>query len=1066
MSFEVKVTYLRNGETRKFKTDSTSFPSFAHLYNQLYNIFHLSHDFYLSKLLFSPNASERGRILIGKDVRSSEEYDACVVPYLGQHFGNALLRITVSDDPPRNFSRLLQGRGSAAIAVNRMNQRNHNIPGPYTVAATYVPPVSFAHIPPPPTILPQMPLTHVPSVSSTPHEDRSSTLPSSSPVAQQQHAHTQCCDASRVKADVHALISSFKEDLNGVLVKAYGHSQLEGWTPNYQGAVIPPAVPAFSPAQTPKLEFRMNPSCITCLRQPTGCFLKCHVCSASKCSSCADLPEPLQCTGPFGHAWETTFTSEGSSDAAPNFDFVPSSTLLGPEDQSVLADWPISNFPAADSDAAPIGRPVAPVLPEPTSAPQAIPEPPVSMNHPTAPVHANVTCDICDSVVVGTRHKCLDCPDYDLCQSCIDQGGAQRHQPFHEFIDIKEPGRVIVHTVFDNARRMPARSTPQASEPAPAPAPSTHRANCDLCESRIVGDRYKCLNCPDFDTCQSCFAITKEQHPGHGFVKIKDPQDYIGRAIPKLRHNAICDSCNKIIYGVRYKCMHADCPDYDLCDGCEAHPISQHNPKHPMLKMRSPSVVVPRLNSVPDTSRPSAGPTVVASSTVPAKEDVAEVKEQAEPSVVPAPFTISVEQPAIARASSPEIKDQEKTTPVEKEQEKTTTAIPELDSPDMDTFSILTRAPTLLSQMLQQERERLSHLIGLAERVTPESMGFFDVFATSDVPRPLMKAAAAVDVPMVKATSTSDASVMKDTAESDSPVVDAVAESTEAAVPSGSGPSVTDQVPESSKEVSVGNLQPIPQAGADIVELSAQASTTTETVDFRVELEALSSPSIVFEEVLDAACVQDVTIKHGQKFPPGAEFVKVWKLRNSGSVPWPASTEIALEGGEPLGQDGPAFVGTVPPGGSVDVWTGGLKAPDAAGRYVGYWRLRDGSSKVPFGDLVWVDVTVEEANNSDGDALSSSSIIVMPQSAGVGSRHWSVRSKNTEDGSDDGSLSLISVPSSSSSALSDFAEFTPTSEAAARSAMDYVVLYDEVSSNSGEDYGRIRCGRVLESVVR
>lgn len=642
MSFEVKVTYLRNGETRKFKTDSTSFPSFAHLYNQLYNIFHLSHDFYLSKLLFSPNASERGRILIGKNVRSSEEYDACVAPYLGQHYGNASLRITVSDEPPRNFSRLLHAQGGAGSVISRTNQRNHTIPGPYTVP-TYVPPVSFAHIPPPPIILPQMPLTRVPSVSTTgANKDLSATLPSFPPAAQQQR---QCCDASQVKADVHALISSFQEDLNGVLVKAYGHSQLDGWTPNYQAAVIPPAVPAFSPEQTPKLEFRINPSCITCLRQPTGCFFKCHVCSASKCSSCAALPEPLQCTGPFGHAWETEFTSEGSSATAPILDFVPMSTLLGEGNQSTATDWRVPSFPAvpaADFTAAPaldFLEQVASAPPQPTTCTrQAIPEASVPMNNPTAPVHANVICDSCDSMVVGTRHKCLDCPDYDLCQSCIDQGGAQRHQPFHEFIDIKEPGRVIVHTVFDNAPRM---SPPQASEPTPTPAPppSTHRANCDLCESRIVGERYKCLNCPDFDTCQSCFAITKEQHPGHGFVKIKDPKDYIGRAVPKMRHNAVCDSCNKIIYGVRYKCMHPDCPDYDLCDGCEAHPISQHNPKHPMLKMRSPSATVPRPTPVAEISRPSEALAAVASHTKAVKEDIVETKEQTESTVVPASTT-------------------------------------------------------------------------------------------------------------------------------------------------------------------------------------------------------------------------------------------------------------------------------------------------------------------------------------------------------------------------------------------------------------------------------------------
>jgi len=44
--------------------------------------------------------------------------------------------------------------------------------------------------------------------------------------------------------------------------------------------------------------------------------------------------------------------------------------------------------------------------------------------------------------------------------------------------------------------------------------------------------------------------------------------------------------------------MHPDCPDYDLCDACEALPISVHPPNHPMLKMKTPDTVVPTVYRV------------------------------------------------------------------------------------------------------------------------------------------------------------------------------------------------------------------------------------------------------------------------------------------------------------------------------------------------------------------------------------------------------------------------------------------------------------------------------------
>lgn len=43
-------------------------------------------------------------------------------------------------------------------------------------------------------------------------------------------------------------------------------------------------------------------------------------------------------------------------------------------------------------------------------------------------VHPFVTCDGCQGSVVGNRYKCMQCPDYDLCQSCSDKNLHSEHK--------------------------------------------------------------------------------------------------------------------------------------------------------------------------------------------------------------------------------------------------------------------------------------------------------------------------------------------------------------------------------------------------------------------------------------------------------------------------------------------------------------------------------------------------------------------------------------------------------------------------------------------------------------
>ncbi|KAI0033814.1 hypothetical protein K488DRAFT_46854, partial [Vararia minispora EC-137] len=216
---------------------------------------------------------------------------------------------------------------------------------------------------------------------------------------------------------------------------------------------------------------------------------------------------------------------------------------------------------------APATQDPATAEPEPAVVDEPAPEVP-------KPIHRGVHCDICGKTIEGVRHKCLDCPDYDLCTSCITQARINGRATI-------QPGEVRVHPTGTPAA--------QPSEPS-AVGPVVHHATCDLCESSIVDKRFKCLQCPDWDVCEQCFSIVDEQHPGHGFVCVTDPlalrQYQRVRCAPRPYHHARCDECDTNIIGVRYKCMHPACSDYDLCAKCEALPIPVHPSSHPMLKIR------------------------------------------------------------------------------------------------------------------------------------------------------------------------------------------------------------------------------------------------------------------------------------------------------------------------------------------------------------------------------------------------------------------------------------------------------------------------------------------------
>jgi len=145
-------------------------------------------------------------------------------------------------------------------------------------------------------------------------------------------------------------------------------------------------------------------------------------------------------------------------------------------------------------------------------------------------------CDSCNQHIVGLRHKCNECPDFDLCNVCIEQ--APSVHPEHTFTKMERSYRRWHHDhkrpVVDQAE---TKQTVVEERIAPGPRcfgrrghfvraqknpeEFRHPAVCDKCNAGIVGIRHKCKDCPDYDLCKSCFVNVSEVHPGHEFTSME-----------------------------------------------------------------------------------------------------------------------------------------------------------------------------------------------------------------------------------------------------------------------------------------------------------------------------------------------------------------------------------------------------------------------------------------------------------------------------------------------------------------------------------------------------------------
>ncbi len=698
--------------------------------------------------------------------------------------------------------------------------------------------------------------------------------------------------------------------------------------------------------------------------------------------------------------------------------------------------------------------------------------------------------------------------DFDLCSLCLatQPENLGTHSKSHSLFAIEEPGGLWIHTIFEgdgtpgipeppvadggptdflniNTSEFDAQGESHAQgelTPPVAEAP-IRLATCEFCDTAIRGERFvshsyntgrysyttsqKCFDCPDFNTCSSCYVIVPSQHPGHSFAHLHDPKDLKTASLTPPIHHANCSECGKVISGIRFKCMHPACNDFDLCANCEALPIPVHPTSHTMLKIRDPDAYIPIVTRygvqqvpIPVTSAPGSPRSRVKDiegsiderSHTPLNANVEVMRyDRFIPNVDPDPLPTPIRSNVLLSEASPkpvmELVDisypEFEHNIYEVSPEKSVSfafgapvVIGESADSSQSGHYVPTAAPSLpvpspppalatefihavpsLHQIGQYTEDLIT---GLHESDTPPLPVPLRTPSTprrSRSPEPLVCFEEPDDT--INASAGMQASTTTLRPESDigqsptslphvppmdfnelfdltsqfrhllelPPVV------TPPSLPL-APPPAPERMPKGSGAVSI--------VAEDVSPPTELASTPVDDVGTPLSLVALLSkpektprpgvldgisPGRLLSQLLDspsaaslsssatkdknknvdedapprASFVADNNIPDGQIFPPGAEFVKSWRMRNDGPGSWPADTELVFVAGDRLMIDtSEQFkVGAVPPGEEVDVWTGEMKVPDVPGKYISYWRLCDSKGR-RFGHSIWIELVL------------------------------------------------------------------------------------------------------------
>ena len=152
-----------------------------------------------------------------------------------------------------------------------------------------------------------------------------------------------------------------------------------------------------------------------------------------------------------------------------------------------------------------------------------------------------------------------------------------------------------------------------------------------------------------------------------------------------------------------------------------------------------------------------------------------------------------------------------------------------------------------------------------------------------------------------------------------------------------------------------------PTTASLATETPAPQVTNTATTATAALAQATNAEGTVFA-LCDSLSIDpvtvDVNIPDGTIMSPGQDFVKTWRVKNSGSCPWGEGYQLVYAGyaDDMSGQFQP-LTEVVQPGQEVELSVQ-FTAPDAVGEYVSAWQMQNPAG-VEFEEIVFVKIIVQ-----------------------------------------------------------------------------------------------------------